>query len=155
MMGTMATAKDIMHLGAECVPESETLDRAAQLMRDKQVGSLPICGTDNKLKGIITDRDIVLKCVAAGRDPSQMRASDLAQGKPLYVELLGQRGRGSLADGEEQDPAGPRAGEPPDRRHDQRGGHRPAPADEKLAHFVSAITSAPPTKVKATGRLKA
>src|SRR5919112_5873692 len=86
MMGTMATAKEIMHLGAECVPETETLDRAAQMMRDKQVGSLPICGTDNKLKGIITDRDIVVKCIASGRDPSEMTAGDLAQGKPVFVE---------------------------------------------------------------------
>jgi len=82
----MTTAKDMMHSGAECVPEHETLDRAAQMMRDMQVGSLPICGSDNRLTGILTDRDIVVKCVAMGKDPSRLTAADLAQGRPLYVE---------------------------------------------------------------------
>ncbi len=51
----MTTARDIMHQGVDCVPEHETLDRAAQMMRDHHVGSLPVCGADNRLKGIITD----------------------------------------------------------------------------------------------------
>ncbi len=81
----MVLAKEIMHPGAECVPETESLDRAAQMMRDKQVGSLPICGADNRLKGIITDRDIVVKCLAEGRDPSATKAGDLAEGKPVTI----------------------------------------------------------------------
>jgi CBS domain-containing protein len=75
----------MMHSGVECVPEHETLDRAAQLMREHNVGSLPICGNDNRLKGIITDRDIVLKCVAIGQDPSRMTAAQLANGAPVWV----------------------------------------------------------------------
>ncbi|MBA3489340.1 MAG: CBS domain-containing protein [Longispora sp.] len=82
----MTKAKDIMHHGVECVSEGETLDRAAQMMREHNVGSLPICGTDGKLTGIITDRDIVVRCVAMGQDPSKMRASDLAQGTPVWCE---------------------------------------------------------------------
>jgi CBS domain-containing protein len=39
-------------------------------MRDLDVGALPICSDDNLLHGIITDRDIVIKCLAAGADPS-------------------------------------------------------------------------------------
>lgn len=74
------TAKDLMHPGVECVQTHETLDRAAQMMRDLDVGALPVCGNDDRLKGIITDRDIVVKCVAAGRDPSKMTAGDMAQG---------------------------------------------------------------------------
>ena len=81
----MTTARNIMHSGVECVPEHETLDRAAQLMREHNVGSLPICGNDNRLKGIITDRDIVLKCVAIGQDPSKMTAAQLAAGTPIWV----------------------------------------------------------------------
>ncbi|MEV6525571.1 CBS domain-containing protein [Longispora sp. NPDC051575] len=82
----MSSARDIMHAGVECVPEMETLDRAAQMMRDRQVGSLPICGADNKLKGIITDRDIVVKCVAHGLDPSKVTAAELAQGRIFWVD---------------------------------------------------------------------
>jgi CBS domain-containing protein len=81
----MTTARSMMHSGVECVPEHETLDRAAQLMREHNVGSLPICGNDDRLKGIITDRDIVLKCVAIGQDPSRMTAAQLAAGAPVWV----------------------------------------------------------------------
>ena len=81
----MTNARDFMHAGVECVPEHETLDRAAQLMREHNVGSLPICGSDNRLKGIITDRDIVVKCIAVGKDPSKMTAASLAEGTPVWV----------------------------------------------------------------------
>lgn len=81
----MTTARNMMHSGVECVPETETLDRAAQLMREHNVGSLPVCGDDDRLKGIITDRDIVVKCIAIGQDPSKMTAADLAQGVPIWV----------------------------------------------------------------------
>lgn len=82
----MTTARDIMHAGAECIGEDETLDKAARMMRDLNVGSLPICGRDDRLHGIITDRDIVLRCCAEGRDPAGVQASELAQGKPHWVD---------------------------------------------------------------------
>jgi CBS domain-containing protein len=81
----MATARDIMTGGAECVGENETLVEAAKKMRDMDVGSLPICGDDQRLKGMVTDRDIVVKCLAAGGDPSTMKAGELAEGKPVTV----------------------------------------------------------------------
>jgi len=74
------TARDLMSEGATCIEAHETLDRAAQMMRDMGVGALPICGPDDRLKGIITDRDIVVRCVAEGHDPAGMTASDLATG---------------------------------------------------------------------------
>ncbi|MFI6511417.1 CBS domain-containing protein [Streptosporangium sp. NPDC050855] len=74
------TARDLMHAGVRCVEAHETLDRAAQMMRDMNVGALPICGSDDRLKGIITDRDIVVKCVAHGQDPSKITAGELATG---------------------------------------------------------------------------
>lgn len=74
-----------MHTGAECIDESETLATAAALMRHLHVGALPICGPDNRLHGIITDRDIVVKCVAEGHDPMTMTAAAMAQGTPIWV----------------------------------------------------------------------
>jgi CBS domain-containing protein len=71
--------------GVECVGENETLADAARKMRDLDVGSLPICGEDNRLKGMLTDRDIVVKCIAQGGDPSSTRAGDYAEGKPVTV----------------------------------------------------------------------
>ncbi|WP_411139537.1 CBS domain-containing protein [Streptomyces sp. x-80] len=81
----MTTARDIMHDSATCVQENETLEAAARRMQDLDVGALPICGADNRLHGIITDRDIVLKCLAKGEDPKVMTAGELAQGKPVTV----------------------------------------------------------------------
>ncbi|SEN42355.1 CBS domain-containing protein [Nonomuraea pusilla] len=82
----MTTARDIMHPRAECIGEDQTLIDAARMMRDLGVGALPICGNDQKLHGIITDRDIVIKCLAEGKDPRSCRASELAQGKPYYTD---------------------------------------------------------------------
>jgi CBS domain-containing protein len=79
-------ARDIMHPGAECVGENDSVAAAAQKMRDLGVGSLPICGADDRLHGILTDRDIVTKCIAEGRDPAEVRAGDLAQGTVFWVE---------------------------------------------------------------------
>lgn len=84
----MTTAKDIMHSGATWIPAHETLDRAAQLMREHNVGALPISanGGQDRMIGILTDRDIVVGCVAMGRDPSKVTAGDLAQGTPRWIE---------------------------------------------------------------------
>lgn len=81
----MTTARDIMHTGATCVREHETLTAAAQHMRDLGVGALPICGDDDRLHGMITDRDIVVKCLAAGKDPVTTTAAELAQGSTYHV----------------------------------------------------------------------
>ena len=83
----MTKARDIMHTGAECVGENQTLQYAAQRMRDLGVGALPICGEDNdRLLGIITDRDIVTKAIARGVDPADATAGELAQGALVTIE---------------------------------------------------------------------
>lgn len=82
----MTTARDIMHSGASCIGEHETLSTAAQHMRDLGVGALPICGDDDRLHGMITDRDIVVKCLAAGHDPNAVTAGELAQGNTYHVD---------------------------------------------------------------------
>jgi CBS domain-containing protein len=81
----MTTARDIMHAGAECASESQTLQHAARQMRDLNVGALPICGDDGRLLGIITDRDIVVKCIANGVDPGTVTAGQLAQAQPITI----------------------------------------------------------------------
>jgi CBS domain-containing protein len=81
----MTTARELMTPGAECVGENETLVDAARKMRDLDVGALPICGEDNRLKGVLTDRDIVVKCIAEGGDPAQSTAGQFGQGKPVTI----------------------------------------------------------------------
>ena len=81
----MTTARDIMMPGAECVGENDTLVVAAQKMRDLDVGALPICGEDNRLKGMLTDRDIVVKCLAEGGDPTTATASSLGEQEVVTI----------------------------------------------------------------------
>ncbi|PPG42163.1 CBS domain-containing protein [Pseudoclavibacter sp. RFBA6] len=81
----MTLARELMTRTPKCVGENDTLAEAARLLRDLDVGSLPICGEDQRLKGMLTDRDIVVKCIAEGGDPSATRAGDLAEGKPVTI----------------------------------------------------------------------
>lgn len=75
----MTTARDVMHPGCECLGINETLTTAARRMAELDVGALPVCGEDDRLKGVITDRDIVVKAIAQGRDPGQVTAGDLVR----------------------------------------------------------------------------
>jgi CBS domain-containing protein len=79
------TARDIMSGGAECIGENETVTEAARTMAQLGVGALPICGEDNRLKGMVTDRDIVVKVIAEGKDPNTCKAGELGQGKPVTI----------------------------------------------------------------------
>jgi CBS domain-containing protein len=71
------TARDVMTGGAECVQAEDTLEVAAKRLKDLDVGSMPICGDDDRLKGMITDRDIVLEAIAEGRNPASVKAIEL------------------------------------------------------------------------------
>jgi CBS domain-containing protein len=79
------TARDVMSGGADCVGENETLLDAAKKLAQLEVGAMPICGEDDRLKGMLTDRDIVVKALAQGKDPAKTRAGELAQGKPVTI----------------------------------------------------------------------
>lgn len=81
----MSTAREIMTQSAECIGENDTITQAAQKLRDLEVGAMPICGEDNRLKGMLTDRDIVLGCVAKGRDPDTMTAGEFGDEKPVTI----------------------------------------------------------------------
>ena len=79
------TAREIMSGGVDCVGENETVAEAARKMARLGVGALPICGEDDRLKGMLTDRDIVVKVIAAGKDPNSCKAGELAEGKPVTI----------------------------------------------------------------------
>jgi CBS domain-containing protein len=81
------TARDIMTGGVQCVQEDETILDAAKIMDQLGVGAVPICGSDNRLqgKGMLTDRDIVIKVLAQGKDPAFTTAGELAEGKPITI----------------------------------------------------------------------
>ena len=79
------TVSEAMHEGAECIGENQTVLDAAKRMAEIDVGSMPICGDDDRLKGMITDRDIVVKALAQGRDPAATKCSELAQGEVHWI----------------------------------------------------------------------
>jgi CBS domain-containing protein len=81
----MPTAREIMTADVTCIGEKETLAQAAHKMAELGVGSLPICGEDNRLKGMLTDRDIVVKALAQDRSPADCTAGELGQGKPVTI----------------------------------------------------------------------
>src|SRR3954471_21278055 len=76
--------KDVMTSDVECVSPDTTLQEAAQKMKKLDVGPLPICGDDDRLAGMITDRDITLRAVAAGLDPSTAQVRDIMTPNIIY-----------------------------------------------------------------------
>jgi CBS domain-containing protein len=81
----MTTAREIMTPHPVCVRSDEPVARAAARMAELNVGALPICGPDERLKGMLTDRDIAVRVVAAGLDPQTVTAGECAQGEAVTV----------------------------------------------------------------------
>ena len=72
----MTQATEIMTPDPVCISPSESLQRAAQLMDELNVGALPVC-EQRQVLGIITDRDIAVRAVAAGQAPATTRVGDI------------------------------------------------------------------------------
>src|SRR5688572_19963063 len=68
--------REIMTRPVECVRPNDALQEAAGKMRDLNVGSLPVCGDEDRLVGMLTDRDLAVRAVAEGWDPTSKRVSD-------------------------------------------------------------------------------
>lgn len=81
----MMTAREIMTPGTDCIGTKETAADAARRMSELGVGALPICGPDEKVKGVVTDRDLIRKVVAPGRDLGSFPAGDLNQAEAVTI----------------------------------------------------------------------
>jgi CBS domain-containing protein len=79
------TVSEVMSHDCECIGENDTLLDAAKRLAELDVGALPICGEDDLLHGMLTDRDIVVKALAQGKDPGSTKAGELGEGKPIVV----------------------------------------------------------------------
>ena len=94
----MQTIQDVMTRDVQTISPQETVQRAAQLMDELNVGAIPV--TDgNKLVGMITDRDITVRSVAAGQDPGSTKVTDVMSTdvrtcttRQTVDEVLGQMG---------------------------------------------------------------
>ena len=76
---------DVMTGIVETAREDETLLEVAERMADADVGAIPVCDAKGKLKGIVTDRDIVVRGIAAGRDPKTTPVSAIETGEVRFV----------------------------------------------------------------------
>lgn len=63
--------RDLMNPHVVCLSTTDSTALAARLLSRHNVGSVPVCTSDGRLRGIVTDRDIVLRCIAAEEDPAQ------------------------------------------------------------------------------------
>jgi CBS domain-containing protein len=80
-------ARDIMTGDPECIGENDSVLDAAKRLAELDVGAMPICGEDDRLKGMLTDRDIVVKVLAQGKDPASVRAGELGVGDGKTVTI--------------------------------------------------------------------
>ncbi|RJO77019.1 CBS domain-containing protein [Nocardia panacis] len=82
----MTTARDIMKPGAQWISRDESVGKAARVMAELGVGSVVVADENERMCGIITDRDIVVKCVAQGLSPTTTRAWDLCEKTPYWID---------------------------------------------------------------------
>ena len=69
--------RDVMTRNPECVTERDSLRDAARIMKDQDTGVVPVVDNNKKIIGMITDRDIVVRCVAEGKNPLDARVNEV------------------------------------------------------------------------------
>jgi CBS domain-containing protein len=79
------TVRDAMTPNPRCIRRSTSVILAARMMEDEDIGSLPVIDNDDFLVGIVTDRDVALRVVAAGRDPSATQVGEILTENPIYA----------------------------------------------------------------------
>ncbi len=82
----MVTAREIMHSDAYHVEPHDSVVAAAQVMRNKKIVQVPICDA-GRLMGVVTQADIVTRCVASGRDPRETQVIDLVRHAQATVDV--------------------------------------------------------------------
>ncbi len=82
----MTTAREIMNADPQWLTNDLTVADAAQRMASDDLGAMPVCDGQGHLEGMVTDRDIVVKVIAEGKDPTAMRVRDLAD-QPEVVTI--------------------------------------------------------------------
>lgn len=82
--GTLKVS-EIMHEYPICCMETDTAQRAAELMKENHVGALPVVkkGTRGRVIGVVTDRDLCLRVIAEAREPLKVKVSECMTGAPV------------------------------------------------------------------------
>ena len=78
--------RDIMTNPVIHISPAESVEVAARTLTHYNIGGLPVCSTDGKLCGVVTDRDLVTRCMASGRLPSQTTVREVMTSQVLSVQ---------------------------------------------------------------------
>ena len=78
--------RELMTTQVVQIHPEESVEVAARTLAQHNVGVLPVCGAGGKLCGMVTDRDLVIRCMAANRQPAQTRVKDVMTAQVLSVE---------------------------------------------------------------------
>ncbi len=78
--------KDLMTRSVISVGADETVEVAARTLTQYNIGALPVCGADGKLCGMVTDRDLVIRCMASGRMPNHTKVRDVMTSQVTSVK---------------------------------------------------------------------
>ena len=81
----MTTARDLMTADPAFCDQDATVEEAARQMADENIGALPVCSTEGRLTGVVTDRDLAVRIVAEGRDPATTKVADLLSGTEVVT----------------------------------------------------------------------
>ena len=76
--------REVMSKPVVRIQPDETVTVAARLLEHNNIGAMPVCGADGRLCGMLTDRDIVTRCLAAGKSPQNTSVREIMTGK-VYV----------------------------------------------------------------------
>ena len=77
--------KDIMTDRVIRVHPEECVAVAARQMATNHIGAMPVCGNDGRVLGVVTDRDLVVRCLAAGRSPEKTKVREVMTGFVVSV----------------------------------------------------------------------
>ena len=69
--------KELMTGAPVSLETDEPVAAAARLMRERNIGAMPVCDPDGRLVGMLTDRDIVIRCIASDRNAAETRVADI------------------------------------------------------------------------------
>jgi CBS domain-containing protein len=68
------------------IGQDETVEVAARTLTHYNIGVLPVCGHDGRLCGMLTDRDLVTRCMASGKNPAQTKVRDVMSGNIVAAQ---------------------------------------------------------------------
>ena len=78
--------RELMTSPAIRIGQDETVEVAARTLAHYNIGVLPVCGYDGRVCGLLTDRDLVTRCLASGKNPGQTKVRDVMSGNIVAAQ---------------------------------------------------------------------